>query len=474
MIRAGRSAALGMGLLSAAGCSNDASAPATGPSLQILAGANQTDSARTALAQPLIVQVRDSSGALKSGYHVQFQVVCGSLCPVSLLTGAEHGALVTPSTGANGQVSVQVFFETRAGPATVQIAVAQLGLSATAGFTITPGMPALVAAIPKDTALYVGAGFHLRGSVTDQNGNPVAGAVSYTALSATATIGASDTITAHTIGRAPYIVQGFGHTDTGWVSVVPPGQIAAMGADGLAMMNLDGSSYKPLAPSNSYYNGYPSWGNPPTTLAFDYAGTDKLASVDTSGHVQLLLTAGDSGIVTQVWPSYSHDGSWIYFQGDALVWKVHGDGTGLTRVSPSGTVGAVDRYPSPSRTDAQLVLATSRSNSSNGLDIEIFDLGTSTFTSLGVNGVSPRWSPVTDSIAYVDVDGRVKVLAADGSGLRAVTPVGQSFKIAIDWSPDGQWLLAQDSYALELIQVSTGMMLPLGYATSMSDAVWRP
>ena len=120
------------------------------------------------------------------------------------------------------------------------------------------------------------------------------------------------------------------------------------------------------------------------------------------------------------------------------------------------------------------MLASTRTNSSNGLDIEILDLATDSLTSLGVNGVSPRWSPTTDSIAYVDVDGRVKVLAGDGTGLRAVTPMGQPFAIALDWSPDGQWLLARDSYALELIQVSSGMILPLGYATGMSDPVWRP
>jgi hypothetical protein len=74
----------------------------------------------------------------------------------------------------------------------------------------------------------------------------------------------------------------------------------------------------------------------------------------------------------------------------------------------------------------------------------------------------------------LDVDGRVKILAANGAGLRAITPVGQAFSIALDWSPDGQWLLARDSYALELIEVSSGLVLPLGYGTSMSDPVWRP
>ena len=35
----------------------------------------------------------------------------------------------------------------------------------------------------------------------------------------------------------------------------------------------------------------------------------------------------------------------------------------------------------------------------------------------GVNEVSPRWSPTVDSITYVDVDGRLKVLASGGTGL---------------------------------------------------------
>jgi hypothetical protein len=305
----------------------------------------------------------------------------------------------------------------------------------------------------------------------DQYANPRPEAVTYVGLSAAATVDGGDTVNGRAIGRASYLVHGLGFTDTGWVSVVPPGTFAAMGPDGLAMMNLDGSGYRALAPSNSYNNGYASWGNPPTTLAFDFAGTEKLATVDTAGLVTTVLGAGDSGIIVQTWPSYSRDGSWIYFQGDLLVWKVHANGSGLARVSPPG---GVDRWPSPSRDDSKLVLASSRTNSSNGLDIEILDLATDSLTSLGVNGASPRWSPTADSIAYLDVDGRVKILAANGAGLRAITPVGQAFSIALDWSPDGQWLLARDSYALELIEVSSGLVLPLGYGTSMSDPVWRP
>ena len=464
------------------GC-QDSSGPKPSSGIRFVAGAGQTDTANAILPQLVIIEVRDSSAAIAAGEGVRFEALspsgssCLSVppsCSVVLFDSTGFGSVLTKPSDGRGRASVSVQLSRRPGRGALLVTAPRLGLQDTAFFTIMVASPAAVVAIPKDTALYIGGTFTPRGAVTDRYGNARPDPVTYTGLSAAATVDGSNQLTGRAIGRAAYLVQGSGFTDTGWVSVVPSGTFAAVGANGLAVMNLDGSGYKPLAPSNSYYNGYGSWANPPDALAFDSGGSNKLAIVDLNGQVRLVLAAGDSGIVLQVWPSFSRDGSWIYFQGDSWIWKVHSDGTGLTRVSPPASFGEVDRWATPSPDGTRLVFATSRGSPTPGLAIARLDLGTGLLTSLGVYGVSPRWSPVADTIAYLDVDGRIKVLQADGTGLRSITPAGRAFDIGLDWSTDGQWILARDAYAINLIRVATGVILPLGYTTAMSVPVWRP
>ncbi len=175
----------------------------------------------------------------------------------------------------------------------------------------------------------------------------------------------------------------------------------------------------------------------------------------------------------QDWPAFSPDGSWIYFQGDFHVWRVHSDGSGLARVSPPAGLGEYDFWPAPSPDGTRLVFTSSRSAHAG---LVILNLATDSLTTLGVGGNTPRWSPAGDSIAFVSSDGaaRLMLIAANGTGLRAVTDTAHHFDVALDWSPDGQWILARDTYAIELISVATGTVLPLGYTTGMSVPAWRP
>ena len=452
-----------------------------GPSLSgvhFVSGAGQTDTAYALLLHPIVVEVRDRDGTPERGVTVVFNALSsdGSFCPivfscsVTLLTSAAGPTnILETTTDGRGRASASVQLGTIAGRGGVR-ASANFAGSDSAFFTIIAGAPAHVVAVPKDTALYVAAGFRLRGVVTDQFDNPRTDSVTYSNLSASISI-ATGQITANTIGRAAYVVSAFGMSDTGRVSVVPAvGSFAAIGAAGLAIMNMDGSGYKLLAPSNNHNNGYASWANPPDSLAVDYAGNDKLSMVDLSGHIRTVLNAGDSGIGQQDWPAFSRDGSWIYFQGDYRLWRVHSDGSGLSRVGPAAGATDLDFTPTPSPDGAHLVFEKA------GRGLVILDLATDSVTPLGVGGSRPRWSPIADSIVFVsgDGNGRIMLIAADGTGLRSITDSTHYFTPGLDWSPDAKWILARDTYAINLISVSTGAILPLGYTTGMSVPVWRP
>jgi WD40 repeat protein len=54
---------------------------------------------------------------------------------------------------------------------------------------------------------------------------------------------------------------------------------------------------------------------------------------------------------------------------------------------------------------------------------------------------------------------------ADGTNPRAVTPASRTYRASsIDWSPDSKWLIARSvAGVLDLVEVETGRVLPLGY-----------
>jgi len=88
----------------------------------------------------------------------------------------------------------------------------------------------------------------------------------------------------------------------------------------------------------------------------------------------------------------------------------------------------------------------------------------------------PRWSPVAETIAFVQqYGGPVSVVHSDGTGVRQVTPAGRAYEEeSLTWSSDGVWLVARASGTLELINAASGVTLPLGYATAFVEPAWKP
>lgn len=133
-------------------------------SIIIVSGDNQTTSAGTALPQPLVVKVTDSTGTLIPGATVTF----------SAATGSFAGNPAT--TDSTGTASVNYTAGTTAGSATVTATVGSLSVDF--HHTITAGPPASAAVSggnaqtgPAGTQLPLG----LTVLVADQYSNPVAG-----------------------------------------------------------------------------------------------------------------------------------------------------------------------------------------------------------------------------------------------------------------------------------------------------------
>jgi Tol biopolymer transport system component len=168
----------------------------------------------------------------------------------------------------------------------------------------------------------------------------------------------------------------------------------------------------------------------------------------------------------------------VYFQIGG-VWRVHPDGTGKERIT-----GGVSPDPSP---DGSRVVFQG-SSSGSATPIVIRTLATGMESVLEGDGHYPRWSPAGDRVAfwrpsgtYPNVyAGEIVVANADGSGVRVVSAAGRLYTDdAIDWSPDGQWLVAHpfddwDAYdPLDLIHVATGRTLPLAYSSGYTLACWK-
>jgi Tol biopolymer transport system component len=102
-------------------------------------------------------------------------------------------------------------------------------------------------------------------------------------------------------------------------------------------------------------------------------------------------------------------------------------------------------------------------------------LASSTETAFPVHGFAPRWAPNSASIAYLAISqgggGPIDIIQSDGTGNRVVK--ANTYDFGLDWSPDGQWLISQNdsTTALDIINVNTGMTLPLPFTNSNT---WSP
>ncbi len=148
-------------LLAGLGCSEAAGPARSGPGLHIVSGADARDTIQANLSAPLVVEVRDSSGQLRSGMGVKFTPLATATGAGSVRLGPSGGSgfvagALETVTDAQGRAAVRVAFNWSVGEAGVVIDVAALAAQVTARYTVLPGKAVKIAVLPKDTAVYVG------------------------------------------------------------------------------------------------------------------------------------------------------------------------------------------------------------------------------------------------------------------------------------------------------------------------------
>jgi hypothetical protein len=457
--------------------------------LKVISGASVQDSATAVLAQPLVVELRDSAGRVMAGVNVQFQASTATLngfpTPSLYLSSTvpdQYANAVTATTDATGRVAVRVALGRAAGTAAVAISVPTLGYATVATFTVTPGALAQFAVAPADSAVYVGGSYTLRSSLLDRWGNPVsAQGVTYAVdVPGSAAVSAGGVVSGQAIGRARIVAQGPGGvTGVAFVSVVPQGTLLAGRSDGIYVFGLDGSGMRRVAAAPGARS--PRWFPSGQQFVFS-VGVQHAYVSDLNGLVRTLLT-DPSSFAAELWAHPSRDGQWVYFGGYDLSfrgypYRVHPDGTGLSLVPGFVPDDHNQSHPSASPTGDRVAYFREGVDTRD-VSIRVLRMLNGTFSVFNVPGHSPEWSHA-DSIAFLDMQGNdsgpIKLMASDGSGQRYVGSPLAHYDFGIDWSPDDKWIVAREVFAqrLELIEVATGRVIPLPYSSSLSTPAWKP
>lgn len=451
-----------------------------GGGLKIVRAPSASDTVGTRLSIPLTVVLENSHGDPISGATVYF----GTGGPVLVAPLDDPSFVINRLpviTDGAGQAAAWVQFLMAAGPGNVVVSTDkdQLKLN----YQVLPGAAAQVHAEPVDTSVYVGGVVTFRPFITDAYGDRRADkpAYQYQSLNSSLAVTGSNQAKGTVVGRGLVSVTALGFTDTVGVSVVPPGRIAAEASqsDYVLIMNLDGSSKDSITPSVPPPRSM-DWSPMNHKFAMDVVGPGEyLLEMDTLGHTHQVVT--NSLMRSEFYPRYSPNASFIYFTGnDSIstcygVWRIHPDGAALEQVvADTLHCGQYSYTGAPSPDYASSLSPDGTKLVYVGRTLRIQTLATGADTSLGVVGDVPRWSPAGTWIAYESL-GTLMLIHPDGTGNQALVDRRDIFfypSNLFTWSPDGQWLLYHSSDRLVLVQVATGLQLPLAITIGLQDPTW--
>lgn len=485
---------LTVGLCLLAGCTGGGGAPTapSEPGIAILSGDGKTDTISAILPEPVRIVVRDAQGRAATGVEVWFGG-CGD-CGVGLLPQptSTYAVMAFDTTNAFGEAGMRVRLGGRLGPVTLPISVPTLGYNDTARFTVLIGQPALLELEPADTGLIVGRSFSPRARVTDRAGNPTAETPTLASLSP-ATLGVSGSqVTGVEYGRGQFQAAWGDTLVTAWVSVVPQGRLAVIAGltipRHLLVYDTDGANRLTVGSDGTDSQTAPAWHPSGTSLVWEvtWPSTWIKSGPLTGAPSSLEMVGAPLAVAGQ--PAWTLDGAWLYFRGSPFpsgggeVWRVRPDGTGPERIGPAGNsradVGRLDVAP-----DGATIAMQFDSSVINAEPPRIRLLSTTTGTVVTLQDIarSPRWSPDGQWLAFLgeeDFGGYSAVFRVrpDGTDLAPVSPPGRTYHggSGLDWSSDGEWIVASAGSRLELIRVADGLTIPLPNTEYHTQPSWEP
>ena len=467
---------------------SDSSGPKAdrGPRIRLISGYDVTDTVTSRPTAALVVEVHDSSGAVApQGTVVRFTAVTNGTTPemlVQSLTSTSFSTFAAAETDAAGRAGVLVQLGTIAGTARIVVAAPTIAVQDTARYTVLPGNASRVMLSPSDTALYTGRNFTLRGGVVDRFNNVRKDPVTYTASAAGVSVSGAGVVSASAVGRYTVTATtGTSSSSTG-ISVVPQGTMAAVRstASGLRIISvaLDGSGLKDLTSvTDGGIGPRPKWMPGSNNIIYShYDGTYQLLRiVDQDGRVTPFITSPPGTMTHQAEPSPSPNAPVVYFSAydsrcSDIFYCLHRSGRDGSAPELLGTLIAPNQVtwrPSSSPDGSRVAFVTT------GTVIKVFDYASKSVLGWGIAGQHPSWSPDGSRIVFVQqFGGSLRVItAADGSGQRVITPANRTYtEGSISWSADSKWVLARSNAGtLDLIEVDTGNVLPLGYTTSFQS-----
>ena len=351
-----------------------------------------------------------------------------------------------------------------AGTAKLEASVPELGVTDTVTYTVEPDWREFHDRSTRhdDSA---GRQLHAEVAATDRYANPIASAVpTFTATGVSVT--SAGLVTATSIAtRASIVVSYQGVSDSASVSVVPRLPMVINRNHAVVLINSDGTekslatlqdyslspSSVPTTPNVVYYQGDPG-----------YSG--KAWVVQPNGTPQPLMLSGVTR--PEGWPRLSPDGTWVYFVRDykslcartsmargSTACELH-DGTHLRRADHlagrtlGGDRGWQQRDQDRRRRDED--------------------------TAHRVRHVRLSSLLARRRVLRVHDGHRCRDHAGRRNRRRVVTTFqypGPDDLSAADWTPDGKWLLVTtQNQSAELIEVSTGAVLPL---TGLGGGTWQ-
>lgn len=470
------------------------------PPILRLTNASGADTISAPLPALLTAQVHDAHGRPFVGIVVRFDA---SYLPIPTAFGntAPAAAISTPDstfghvslakrTDGNGEVQVRVTLGRIVGPVKITVTVPEAGISDTAHFTAKPGHAAQVHSVIADTTIFVGASFQVQSKVIDQWSNIATEQPTFVAGPSIASIDAAgNAVAGSAAGRGWVAIRVGALTDTMRVTVVP--RFALVAAQqlpdqwyGLTTAALDGTSRRVVLKDNVAAR-WPRWSPDGGTILF-YEFVDvanmHLFTLTSDGVLQRVIASPPANLTSDYLGALTPDGQWVYFTGlvpfaqapylsNLTAWRVHPDGTGAEELlrtdgSPQGT------YPAASPNGKEMIVTR------DGILYRV-DLATSASFNLGYPGERAQYSPRGDAVVYIEVRpglvGPLWVMSPDGSNRRQLTPDARPYgqDAGFGWSPDGNFIIAAGPGGLELIRVSDGVILPLPFASAMTQPSLR-